>query len=205
MGSDSPICDLLTACVAGGDQPAWGEFIRRFHPVIAGTVAKTARNWVNPTPTLIEELTQETYLRLCAHDYRILRDFHPEHEDSIYGFLKAVAFSVTHDHFRLLYAEKRGAGRQDAPLDDRLVTAQGMSDVDKRILMDEIAAALGELSSPDTRQRDRAIFLLHYRDGLTSRAIAEIPAFGLGQKGVEAILQRLIGKLRKHFAARAGR
>lgn len=173
--------------------------------MIAGTVTKTARNWVQPSTPLVEELTQETYLRLCAHDYRILRDFRPEHEDSLYGFLKAVAFSVTHDHFRVAYAEKRGAGRADAPLNEKLVAAQGMTEVDKRILMDEIAHTLDELANPETRSRDRLIFLLHYRDGLTSKAIAALPAVGLGQKGVEAILQRLIGRMRKHFAAGAGR
>lgn len=204
MGPECPVRELLTACVAGGNQLAWGEFIRRFHPVIAGTVTKTARNWLHPTTPLVEELTQDTYLRLCAHNYRILRDFEPEHEDSIYGFLKAVAFSVTHDHFRIAYAGKRGSGRQDAPLNERLVGAQGMSEVDKRILMEEIASALDEIANPETRERDRQIFLLHYRDGVTSRGIADIPAFGLGQKGVEAILQRLIGRMRKHFAAGAG-
>jgi RNA polymerase sigma-70 factor, ECF subfamily len=205
VGPDCPNRELLQACSQGGDQPAWGEFIRRFHPVIAGTVTKTARNWVQPTPPLIEELTQETYLRLCANNYRILRDFVPEHEDSIFGFLKAVAFSVTHDHFRVAYAGKRGAGRADAPLNDRLTASQGMNDVDKRILLEEITSTLDELSGPETRVRDRQIFLLHYRDGLTSRAISEIPAFALGQKGVEAILQRLIGRMRKHFTAGAGR
>jgi RNA polymerase sigma-70 factor, ECF subfamily len=205
VGSDCPIHELLAACVSGGNHAAWGEFIRRFHPVIAGTVTKTARSWVQPSLPLVEELTQETYLRLCAHNYRILRDFVPEHDDSIYGLLKAVAFSVTHDHFRVAYAGKRGAGRADAPLNERLVAAQGMNEVEKRILMDEITEALEEMANPETRVRDRQIFLLHYRDGLTSRAIAEMPAFGLGQKGVEAILQRLIGRMRKHFAAGAGR
>jgi RNA polymerase sigma-70 factor, ECF subfamily len=205
VGPHTPIQELLDACLQGGHEPAWGEFIRRFHPVIAGTVTKTARNWVLPTTPLVEELTQETYLRLCAHQYRILRDFRPEHEDSIFGFLKAVAFSVTHDYFRVAYAGKRGSGRADAQLNEKLVAAQGMSEVDKRILMDEIASALEELANPETRTRDRQIFLLHYRDGLTSKAIAELPAIGLGQKGVEAILQRLIGRMRKHFTAGAGR
>jgi RNA polymerase sigma-70 factor (ECF subfamily) len=205
VGPDVPIRALLDACLAGGQSSAWGEFIRRFHPVIAGTVTKTARNWVHPTTPLVEELTQETYLRLCGHNYRILRDFVPEHEDSIYGFLKAVAFSVTHDYFRVAYAGKRGAGRADAPLNERLVAAQGMTEVEKGILMDEIAAALNELANPETRERDRRIFVLHYRDGLTSKAIADLPEMGLGQKGVEAILQRLIGRMRKHFAAGAGR
>lgn len=203
VGPDTPISDLLNACRAGGDQYAWGEFVRRFHPVIAGTVTKTARNWVSPSLVLVEELTQDTYLRLCAQDYRILREFEPEHDDSLYGFLKAVAFSVTHDHFRGVYAEKRGAGRQNAALNERLVGSTGMGDVERKVLMEEIEAALSTLANPETRDRDRQIFLLHYRDGLTARDIAALPFIGLAQKGVEAILQRLIGRMRKHFAAGA--
>lgn len=203
MGPDTPISDLLNACLAGGDEYAWGEFIRRFHPVIAGTVTKTARNWVNPSTPLVEELTQDTYLRLCAQNYRILREFEPEHDDAIFGFLKAVAFSVTHDHFRGVYAEKRGAGRQNAALNERLVGSRGLGDVERKVLMDEIEAALNALASPETRERDQQIFLLHYRDGLTARDIAALPSLGLAQKGVEAILQRLIGRIRKHFSAGA--
>ena len=189
--------------MAGGDESAWGEFIRRFHPVIAGTVTKTARNWAHPGPALVEELTQETYLRLCSQDYRILRDFRPEREDSIFGFLKAVAFSVTHDYFRGIYAEKRGAGRQTVELNERFVGTNGLGEVERRVLLEEIERALDALAAPEARARDRQIFLLHYRDGVTARAIAAIPSLGLAQKGVEAILQRLIGRMRKHFAAGA--
>jgi len=204
VGPETPIADLLHACTARAEGAAWHEFIRRFHPVIAGTVTKTSRNWGQPAGSTMEELTQDVYLRLCANDYRILRGFVPEHEDSIYGFLKAVAFSVTHDHYRSAFAEKRGSGKAEVELTERIAGGNPLNDVERRILLDEIETALADLANPEHRDRDRLIFLLHYRDGLTSKAIAALPSIGLAQKGVEAILQRLVTRIRKHFAAPAG-
>jgi DNA-directed RNA polymerase specialized sigma24 family protein len=76
------------------------EFIRRFQLVIAAAVLRTARQWGEPSRAQLDDLTQNTYLKLCENDSRLLRSFQPRHEDSIYGFLKVVAANVVHDHFK---------------------------------------------------------------------------------------------------------
>jgi len=40
------------------------EFVRRFHPLISTVVLRTTRNCGQLTPTLLDDLVQETYLKL---------------------------------------------------------------------------------------------------------------------------------------------
>ena len=58
--------ELVLKCVESGDAAAWEEFIRRFQPPIARVVLRVARRWGAFSPQLIDDLVQETYLKLCA-------------------------------------------------------------------------------------------------------------------------------------------
>jgi RNA polymerase sigma-70 factor (ECF subfamily) len=78
--------------------------------VIASTIMRTARQWGDLPRVQIDDLVQDTYLKLCENNYRLLAGFRPQHKDSIYGFLKVVATNVVHDHFKSAQAAKRGAG-----------------------------------------------------------------------------------------------
>ena len=106
--------ELVAACVGSKDERAWAEFVRRFHGVIAAAALRTARRWGEPSRPQLDDLIQDTYLKLCENHYRLLRSFQPYHEDSIYGFLKVVAANVVHDHFKSALAAKRGAGQTEA-------------------------------------------------------------------------------------------
>ena len=151
--------------------------------MIAGTVARCARRFGETSAELIDDLVQDTFLKLCANGCRILRDFRPQSPDAIFGFLKTVAFNATLDHFRGGMAEKRGIGLPEA---------------EREILLREI----DENMPPDASPRDRQIFWLYYRHGMTARAIGEIPGLGLTQKGVESVIQRLIGYVRGRVGPR---
>jgi RNA polymerase sigma-70 factor (ECF subfamily) len=195
--------ELIRTCVNAGDAAAWEEFVRRFRPVVASTVTRTALRFGERPPQLIDDLVQETYLKICANRCRILREFQPETTESIFGLLKAVAFSVAHDHFRGEFAAKRGAGRFETPLDDIESTEagrEGLPQAEREILIREIDEHLAATSEPATRERDRQIFWLHYRHGMTSRAIASIPGIGLSQKGVESAIQRLTAHVRTRLS-----
>jgi RNA polymerase sigma-70 factor (ECF subfamily) len=196
--------ELIQACVKAGDTSAWEEFVRRFRPVIAGTVMRTARRFGETEPQLIDDLAQDTYLKICANRCRILREFRPENPDSIFGLLKTVAFSVAQDRFRGELTAKRGAGRHDVPLDLFVESAvagrEGMPQVERDILIRQIDELLAAVADPVTGTRDRQIFWMYYRHGMTSRAIAAIPGLGLTQKGVESVIQRLTNYLRDRLA-----
>src|SRR5262249_35844529 len=54
-------------------------------------------------------LIQETYLRICAHRCRLLREFHFDAPEAILGYLKTVAFNATMDYVRGRAAAKLGS------------------------------------------------------------------------------------------------
>jgi RNA polymerase sigma-70 factor (ECF subfamily) len=192
--------ELISECATTQHAAAWQEFVRRFQPLIAGVVARTASRWVTVTAALVDDLVQETYLKLCTEEFRRLRDFVSWHEDAIYGYLKAIAYTVTLDHFKVHYAVKRGARLQDSSDFDSSLRVEGRkSSVENDILLRELEEMAGEEAE---EERDRLIFQLYYRQGLTTRKIAGIPAIGLSQKGVESCLYRMTERLRKRVAGR---
>jgi RNA polymerase sigma-70 factor (ECF subfamily) len=195
--------ELVKACARSRDPAVWLEFIRRFQPVIATAVLRTARHWGEPSPQTVDDLVQETYLKLCDDDSRLLRSFESRHEDAIFGYLKVVAANVVHDHFKFAMAEKRGAGQVDALTDEAsassVATLDGSSAAERRVLLRQIDDALMRVAGGEDQERNRLIFWLYYRDGLSASAIASLPSMGLTIKGVESILHRITKMIRNHM------
>jgi RNA polymerase sigma-70 factor (ECF subfamily) len=166
-------------------------------------VLRTALRWGDPSR--LDDLVQDTYLKLCSNGARILRDFEFRHEDALFGFLKVVAANVVNDHFKLLHRVKRSAGaRSEEPggLDSIPATnpADTLSPTERDILLNEIDDLLRSRSSEDANERDRTIFWLYYKQGLSARAIAAIPSVGLSIKGVESAIVRLTRLVRESLA-----
>ena len=196
--------ELVTACAGSKDERAWVEFIRRFQLVIAAAVLRTARQWGEPSRAQLDDLTQDTYLKLCENDSRLLRSFQPRHEDSIYGFLKVVAANVVHDHFKSVRAAKRGAGqteaiREAAQIDPKTTVSDSFEAVSQRIQLEQIDKILRQVASGKDHERNRTIFWLRHRQGLTASEIASIPSIGLTTEGVESVLMRLAIMIRSHL------
>jgi RNA polymerase sigma-70 factor (ECF subfamily) len=189
--------ELIAECVATMHAAAWEEFIRRFQPLIAGVVARTANRWGSVAPALVDDLVQETYVKLCTEEFRRLREFESRHEDAIYGYLKAVAYTVTLDHFKVHYAAKRGARLHSSDFDSSLRVEGQKSSVENDVLLQELEELAGQVAE---EERDRLIFALYYRQGFTTRRIAAIPAIELSQKGVESCLHRLTERLKKRVS-----
>src|SRR5262245_14813683 len=97
--TDLPLEQLLGVCLETGEETLWTEFVRRSQPLIAGVVAKTIRRWVKPSRTIVDDLVQETYLKLCLNNFKALRRFIPQHENALYGFLRVVTSNAVQDHF----------------------------------------------------------------------------------------------------------
>ena len=200
--------DLVARCVATRDELLWAEFIRRFHPLISTVVLRTARQWGEPIPSLLDDLIQETYLKLCADDCRLLKKFHSQYPCAIFGFLKVVTANVVHDHFKASHAAKRGAGSFVENLDDhegneKYLTNESSrsatSTVEQSILFDEIDRCLIRAVAAPELSRSRRIFWLYYRCGLSARAIAALPNIQLTTKGVESTILRLNRLVRTAF------
>ena len=195
---------LIQMCV-NADVAAWEEFMRRYHRLIAGVVFRTTQKWGKSSPTTMDDLIQETYLKLCADEYRLLRVYDPKQPDAIYGYLKVVTANVVHDRFKALHSEKRGGDQ----IVEELTTLENRSGVEeasgtkhameRQILLREIAAHLNASLSGDTADRDRTIFWLYYRQGFTTKAIASLPAIGLTIKGVESAILRITKLVRRRM------
>jgi len=187
--------ELVSYCLNSQDQAGWTEFVRRFQPLIAGVVTKCVRNRKRPTPDLVDELVQETYLKLCANNFKALRDFTFKEDLGFYGFLKVVASHVVEDYFRKISNQKNNYGREEEDIDEvrpgALFRRNDLRPAEKAILMDQIDRCLKKLAAEPNFTRDRSIFWLYYGHGLTARAISQLPGIKLSVKGVESTLLRL--------------
>jgi RNA polymerase sigma-70 factor (ECF subfamily) len=199
--------ELIKACAKGGDADAWEDFVRRFHGLIAAAALRTARQWGQDSPSLVDDLVQETYLRLCMDRERLLGEFQEQHPDSFYAYLKVVTTNVVHDHFRASHSKKRGTGRTEEFID--VSTAQipagktgTLEGIQRNILLTEVDGALQSGLSGSDHKRDRQIFWLYYRQGMTAQAIANMPAVSLNVKGVESLIHRLTRLVRERLAER---
>jgi len=189
--------DLLEACFEAKNEFAWEEFVNRFNRSITLSVVRTARRWGDPTKSVIEDLVQETLLKLFANEGRLLRVFAREHPDQVLGYIKTIATNVTHDHFRSMTTRKRGA--QLEGIEDVDVEADHLSILDKNVTLEQIDKLLADVTSADDREKQRTIFWLHYSDGLSAKSIAALPSIGLKPKQVENIIRNLTSKIRDHL------
>jgi RNA polymerase sigma-70 factor, ECF subfamily len=196
--------ELVRACAESGNAEAWEEFVRRFRPLIGSVVRRIARRYGESSDTLVDDLIQETYLKVCANHCRLLRDFEPRYPDAFFGMLKVTAANTGYDYFRAWRSPKRWSGTPESELSevDAFVPdsrSTGAVHIEREILLSEIDDILSGISSP-TAGRDREIFWLHYRQGFTAKAIAAIPCYKLTTKGVESILYRLTCYVRSRLA-----
>jgi RNA polymerase sigma-70 factor, ECF subfamily len=196
--------ELVKACAGSTDERAWAEFIRRFHIVIAAAVLRTARLWGEPSRPQVDDLIQDTYLKLCENDSRLLRTFQPLHEESIYGFLKVVSSNVVHDYFKCALAAKRGAGitlAEPIDIDSRVVSGDNFDATMQRLQLERIDRVLRQVTGGKDQEKKRIIFWLRHRHGFTASEIAAIPSMQLTTEGVESVLLRLASMIRSHLAS----
>jgi len=197
--------ELVKACAGSKDEEAWVEFICRFQVVIAAAVLRTARHWGESSRQQLDDLVQDTYLKLCENDSRLLRSFRPRCEGSIYGFLKVVAANVVHDRFKSALAAKRGAAQTEAivepiQIDPKTADEGSFDAVNRRLQLERVDKILTQVMSGKDRERNRTIFWLRHRQGLTASEIAAIPSIGLTTEGVESVLLRLADMIRGHVS-----
>ena len=199
--SSVPANDLATLCRDAHSSEAWNEFVRRFQRPIALVVLRTARSWGAPSSAVVDDLIQETFLRLCENDCRLLKNFSAREPDSIYSYLKVIASSVTHDHFRAEKSAKRGGlldrvEGEDGDLSFLSDPKDGADAIEQAVHRSEIDRVLLSFIPNTITERDRVIFWLYFEQGFSARDIARVAGVGLGVKGVESSIHRSSAQLR---------
>lgn len=202
-----PVNELARVCAGSGDAIEWQELLRRCAPLASLVAARVSRMWLGKvTPSIVDEIVQEVFLKLCEQERRILRDFKPRGEDSFLGLVRTVSASVANDYFRRQYSTKRGGkvvtiAFDDGPASDTQSASTPGADMQKAVLFSELDRKMR--AAPDiVSERDRAVFWFYYRQGLTAEEIAALPTIELSAKGVESALRRITTWLRKELESR---
>jgi RNA polymerase sigma-70 factor (ECF subfamily) len=193
-----PIQELLHLCLGSEDQELWRNFVRRTQPLIASVIINTIRRWQEPSPSLVDDLIQDTFLKLFANERKALRSIKNEYENTIFGYLKVVASNVVRDHFRQTENKVEEIELADPVLPP---TPDGLDRVEFARLKDKIQTRLQSLSSSETYRRDETIFWMYYEQGYTAKEISFLPSVGLTVKGVESTLLRLTRFIREEGLA----
>src|SRR6476646_8902637 len=196
--SQMAIPQLVAVGISESSGEAWSEFVLRSQPLIRAVITKVVRRFGNASQQLVDDLTQDVYLKICVDDFRALRGVATtDNEKSLFGFLKVVAANVAHDYFRRAAAFRAGgahAPEQESIEVNRvseLDTRKASSAIERKVLLEEIDRRLKTLSHEPNFARDRAIFWLYYSQGLPAKEIAGLPGVKLGVKAVKSTLLRL--------------
>jgi RNA polymerase sigma-70 factor (ECF subfamily) len=194
--------DLIRACAESNDEAAWEEFVSRYRRPIALAIRRTAQQWGDASGQTVDDLVQDTFLKLCAAGCRRLLAFANLHPDSISKYIRTVAINLTHDHFRSDHSQRRGSGKAGESLHEIEPFTEGASDgspahMERAVLLREISHRLEDCLLKSDRERDRVIFWFYYRQGMTACAIADLPEVRLSEKGVESAILRLTRCLRQ--------
>ena len=193
---ETSIRDLLQLCLSSDEQEQWREFVRRTQPLIASVIINTVRRWKTPAPSLVDDLIQDTYVKLFANDKKALRVIKNEYENTIFGYLKVIASNIVRDHFRQPVNKADEIELSDAALPPGPQDRERLEFLHKK---EQIKGILETLSASETYHRDVAIFWLFYERGYTAKEISLLPSFGLTVKGVEAVLFRLARHARERL------
>ena len=182
--------ELIDRCIAR-DERAWEEFLCLFGKHLDRTCAMwIRRHGRQSSKDLIEELKQNTYLRLCQNDCRALRSYQGTHERSIYSFLAKTVSWVVPDYYR-----DEGNRLEPAELDPDLPSPDSMKNLG---LIREVFECLDRTVGEEPEgKRNIAMLKLFYWHGYSAREIAEL--CGLQTRKVENILLRLISILRRNM------
>jgi RNA polymerase sigma-70 factor (ECF subfamily) len=201
--------DLIRACAESDHTTPWRAFVHLYQRPISISVLRTLRRWGISAPDIVEDLVQETYLKLCHDRCRKLLRFALEHPHAVNGYIKTVATNVAHDYIKSQRTQKRGSGEVDqfsghADPEAKREGSGGEHSIRAAVLMREIDECLAKCTKGTAQARDRLIFWLHYQQGMTATAIAALPAVALSTKGVESAIFRLTREVRARMTAKTG-
>jgi RNA polymerase sigma-70 factor (ECF subfamily) len=194
--------DLLQICADRENAQAWQEFVRRFQPVICHTVQRILRGIFQSAESgAVDDLVQEVFLKLAGPT---LERFDERRGVPAEAYIRTIASHVVRDWLKAARSHKRGFGAQPAILESVQDLPQqnnrGLASLDHHLFMAEIEEHVRAIMIEQNRpERDRTIFWLYYRNGLTASEIASIPQMRLSSKGVESLIARLTVAIRNRI------
>jgi len=196
--------DIVCLCAGPCDDDAWEEFVSRVGKPISLVIMRTASLWGQPSRSVVEDLIQATYLKLWEGGRNLLRDFAIERPEAILGYLKKTAVNATHDYFKHGHTQTSGGDKPHvSTIDVEPEAGEDVHGSQEKIAFGVFLSEIDEhlkrcLSGPD-QERDRTIFWLYFRQGMSTKEIASLPSMGLTTKGVGSVIERLKHLIREQI------
>ncbi len=196
--------DVVCLCAGPRDDEAWEEFVSRVGKPISLMIMRTASLWGTPSRSLVEDLVQVTYLKLWESGRRLLRDFAIERPEAILGYLKKTAANATHDYFKHGHSQSSGGDKPHLSTSDVDPEAGkevhgSQESIDFGVFLNEVDEHLKNCLTGTDQERDRTIFWLYFRQGMSTKEIASLPTIGLSAKGVGSVIERLKHGIREQI------
>ena len=193
---ESDLLRMLCECVRQHVPEAWDGLIGAIQPIVKLGVLRALNRFGVVGQTLVEDLTQDVLLKLCARDFAVLRACRAETTAAFHVYIRSIATTGVLDHLRSQSALKKVPDKSTVQLDDvaaSLVSSDSPAEAaERRILLARIEGCL-----MDKEEASRRIFWLYYRQGYTPKAIAALPGIGLGPDGIETLVYRLTKSVRE--------
>ena len=193
--------DLVRLCTETGPTQGWEELIRRTKPLIRRTVWRTCERFGLAPASTVDDLLQDIFLRISSNRGEALKKFENQEDVALFAYLKVVAVNAVTDFCRAREAERRRASQTTSlssnPHVESTIGVPFDPRVEQELLMKQFDEVLAQHLKGPSAGRDRAIFWLYYKQGLTLRAIASAPGVELGIKGVETLIHRLTKLVRE--------
>ena len=170
--------DPLPDALLNGERSAWEGFVRRYGGLIVAAVRGVAA-----TPSDVEDLSQEVFVRLCKDNFRLLRSYDPQRA-GLSTWLTIVARSTARDALRRRRADT-------VPIEfvpEAQLSVAPVEMVEKLKLPDA-------LLSP----RQREILAMLYDREMEVAEIAK--TLGVDPQTVRSAHHKAMVKLRAHFKA----
>jgi RNA polymerase sigma-70 factor, ECF subfamily len=196
---NTSLCVAWRRCRKEPQSPvAWEEFLACARAKLWRVAARTAERCGMRNPAEIDDIFQEICIKISSIS-PALPEYVLNDDSSAEAYLTVVAANAGRDLLRAHFAGKRGARVTDN-IDGHLHTLFGATD--EALRRDVLLSQLEEHLEGD--HRDQTVFWLYYRQGFTAKEIAQVPTFGLTQKGVESLLGRMTSSLREKVGRGAG-
>ena len=190
--------ELVRLLLATRDEDLWVEFWHRFQPLIARTVRRRIVRYTRFVDLgRVDDLVQDTFLKILKDDCKALRHFEFWHENALPSLLKVITAHVVEDDIRKKNSEKEGGGQTPEDVDNLLRPPSDRSSsaasIFNHLRMSEIENCLQRRKGEPNFDRDCKMFWLYFRTGFTALEISQLPDIGLNNvKGVESALLRLV-------------
>src|SRR5215469_12870902 len=202
--SSLSLTEVVCLCAESSDDEAWEEFVSRVGRPISLAIMRTASQWGEPSRSMVEDLVQLTYVKLWDGGRHLLRDFALQHPEAVLGYLKRMAANVTHDYFKHDHSQTSGGNKPHLSTNDIEPEAGkevrgSQESIAFSIFLKELDEYLRiSLTGPD-QERDRLIFWLYFRQGMSTKEIASLPNIKLSPKGVGSVIERLKQAIREQI------